>query len=75
MGGNIMFFLGIILVLYSIVVFWVALTKPQKIWNMGKIQAFITILGEFGTRLFFVVFGCAALVLGIWFMFKYWPAA
>ncbi|MBW6458030.1 MAG: hypothetical protein K0B52_02590 [FCB group bacterium] len=70
-----MFILGIILALYGIIVFWITLTKPEKIWNMGKIQAFIKILGDFGTRLFFILFGCAALVLGIWLMIKYWPAA
>jgi len=70
-----MFYLGIFLALYGIAVVWIALAKPEKIWNMGKIQAFVKILGDIGTRIFFTLFAAAALGFGIWFMIKYWPAA
>ncbi|MDZ7820865.1 MAG: hypothetical protein U5N26_03070 [Candidatus Marinimicrobia bacterium] len=70
-----MLYLGIFLVLYGIVVFWVTLAKPEKIWNMGKIQAFVKILGKTGTEIFFVIFGAAALGIGIWLLTEHWPAA
>ena len=69
-----MFYLGIGLVLYAILVFWITLAKPEKIWNMGKIQAFIKILGSVGTQIFFYIFGGAALGFGIYFLIKHWPA-
>ena len=61
-----MLYLGIFLLVYAIVVFWITLAKPAKIWNMGKIQGFIKILGDVGTRIFFAVWGFAALGIGIW---------
>ena len=70
-----MFYLGIGLVLYGILVFWITLAKPEKIWNMGKIQAFVKILGSVGTQIFFYLFGSAALGFGIWLLVEHWPAA
>lgn len=34
-----MLYLGIGLILYGLLVFWITIAKPGKIWNMGKIQA------------------------------------
>jgi len=65
-----MLYLGLGLILYAILVFWITIAKPAKIWNMGKIQGFINILGDLGTRIFFAVWGAAALGFGIYFLLK-----
>ncbi|MDH3308649.1 MAG: hypothetical protein OEO77_14180 [Acidimicrobiia bacterium] len=57
--------LGIVLILYGIAVFGIAFAKPERIWNMKKIQGFVSALTETGTVIFFVVWGIAALVIGI----------
>ncbi len=63
--------LGIFLVLYGVFVFFLTFTKkPQSIWNMGKIQAFIKVLGETGTAIFFYIFGAAAIGVGIWLLVR-----
>lgn len=65
-----MLYLGIGLILYGILVFWITIAKPGKIWNMGKIQGFVNIIGDLGTRIFFGVWGAAALGFGIYFLLK-----
>lgn len=67
---NTMALLGILAILYGIVVFIIAAKKPAKIWEMAKIQAFIKVLGDKGTVIFFYVWGTAFLGLGIWLMMK-----
>jgi hypothetical protein len=63
--------LGLFLVLYGIFVFVLTFTKkPAVIWNMGKIKAFIKVLGETGTMVFFTIFGAAALGVGIWLLVR-----
>ena len=44
--------------------------KPAAIWNMGKVQAFIKVLGLTGTTIFFLIFGGAALGVGIWLLVR-----
>ena len=68
-----MFYLGIFLIVYSLAVFWISFRKPAAIWKMGKIQGFVKILGESGTQVFFVIFGLAALGIGIWLTLANWP--
>jgi hypothetical protein len=70
-----MFYLAIFLVVYGIAVFLITAFKPTKIWNMGKIQGFVKIMGNVGTQIFFYIFGSAALGFGIWLLIKYWPVA
>ncbi|MCK5821997.1 MAG: hypothetical protein KAH17_08920 [Bacteroidales bacterium] len=65
-----MLYLGIGLIVYALLVFWITIAKPGKIWNMGKIQGFVSILGDLGTRIFFAVWGVAALGFGIYFLLK-----
>jgi len=65
-----MLYLGIGLIVYAVLVFWITIAKPGKIWNMGKIQGFIKILGDIGTRIFFAVWGLAALGIGIWLVVR-----
>lgn len=69
-----MFYLGIGLILYAVLVFWITVSKPEKLWNTGKIRGFVKILGEGGTKIFFIVIGLAALGFGIWLLIEHWPA-
>lgn len=57
--------LGSILVVYGLFVVYVALAKPGPIWNMKKIQGFVTVFKETGTVVFFMIWGLAALAGGI----------
>jgi hypothetical protein len=68
-----MLYLGIFLIVYSILVFWITIKKPAKIWSMGKIKGFTSILGDVGTQIFFAIFGLAALGVGIWLTIDNWP--
>jgi len=62
--------LGIILIIYALVVFYVAVKKPDFIWNMGKIEAFKKVLGEKGTVVFFYIWGGIAGLIGVWLMIR-----
>ena len=53
---------------YTGLVFWITFKKPEKIWGMGKVQAFVKTLGERGTEIFFYAFGVASSALGIWLL-------
>ncbi|MFC2090001.1 hypothetical protein ACFLT1_04430 [Bacteroidota bacterium] len=69
-----MLYLGIFLILYAVAVFLIAGLKPAKIWNMGKIQGFVKILGDLGTVIFFIIWGLIGLGFGIWLTIANWPA-
>lgn len=58
--------LGLLAWLYAIAVVVIALKKPEKIWNMGKIQAFVKVLGDKGTVIFFYIWAAIFVGLGIW---------
>lgn len=62
--------LGIIAILYALMVFVIAIKKPEKIWNMKKIETFKKVLGEKGTVIFFLIWGTGFTALGIWLMTK-----
>jgi hypothetical protein len=49
---------------YAAFVILVAVAKPGPIWGLGKIQAFVKLLGETGTVIFFIVWAIAAAVGG-----------
>lgn len=68
-----MFYLGIFLVLWGIMTAGISIAKAGKIWNMGKIQAFVKILGETGAQIFFIILGLAVLGIGIWLLIANWP--
>jgi hypothetical protein len=57
---------GVLAVLYAAAVVVIAITKPEKIWNMKKIEFFKKWMGEKGTEVFFYVWAVIFLVLGIW---------
>lgn len=67
---NVWALLGIFLLAYAAFVFYVALKKPPKVWDMAKIQLFRKTLGEKGTVIFFIVFGVIAAGFGIWLLIR-----
>lgn len=56
--------LAIILFVYGALVIVIAIFRPQSIWQMAKIQGFVKLMGETGTRVFFVIWAFAAFVGG-----------
>ena len=59
--------LGLLALAYAAFAVYLGATKkPEVIWNMGKVQAFVKILGEKGTVIFFYFWGVAFAALGIW---------
>lgn len=65
-GGIYMSIWGILAVLYAAAVVVIAVVKPEKIWNMKKIELFKKVLGDRGTEIFFYVWALMFLVLGVW---------
>ncbi len=57
---------GILAVIYAVAVVVIAVVKPDKIWNMKKIELFKKVLGDRGTEIFFYIWAVIFLVLGIW---------
>ncbi|HZH93362.1 MAG TPA: hypothetical protein VFD79_04605 [Tissierellaceae bacterium] len=57
---------GVLAVVYSAAVVVITVVKPEKIWNMKKIELFKKVLGEKGTEIFFYIWALIFLVLGIW---------
>ena len=62
--------LGLVLVLYAALVFFVAIKKPDSLWDMNKIRAFRSKLGDKGTVIFFLIWGAIALGFGIWLLVR-----
>jgi hypothetical protein len=56
---------GMILVAYAVLVMALAVFKPGPVWRMGKVQAFVRLLGEKGTAIFFIILALIALGIGI----------
>lgn len=67
---NTMALLGILAILYAVMVIVIAVKKPEKVWNMKKIETFKKLLGEKGTVIFFYIWGLAFVVLGVWLLMK-----
>ena len=55
---------------YTVAVFWIAIKKPVKLWDMAKIRVFRKLLGDRGTEIFFYIWGEAFAVLGVWLLAK-----
>ncbi len=60
--------LGLVLIIYGGFCLAVGIFKIPVIWNMGKIKAFVKMLGEVGTQAFLGVWGAIALGIGIWLL-------
>lgn len=61
---------GILAVAYAVAVVVIAVVKPEKIWNMKKIELFKKFLGDRGTEIFFYIWAAIFLFLGIWLFTK-----
>ncbi len=59
---------GILAILYAAMVVVIAVLKPEKIWNMKKIEMFKKLLGDKGTEIFFYIWALIFLVLGVWLL-------
>ncbi len=59
---------GILAVVYAVMVVVIAVMKPEKIWNMKKIEMFKKVLGDKGTEIFFYIWAVGFLFLGIWLL-------
>lgn len=58
--------LGILLVLYGLLCLVLGIFKaPSKLWNMGKIQGFVKVIGKIGTQIFLSIWGAVAIAGGI----------
>jgi hypothetical protein len=64
-----MLYLGIFLLVYGAFCLLLAIFKFPFLWNIGKIQGFVKLLGETGTTIFIGVWGVVALGFGIWLTF------
>jgi hypothetical protein len=56
---------GIVLIVYGVICLYVGFYKPTWLWEAGKIQSFIKLLGEKGTVILLGVVGGLSLVGGI----------
>lgn len=61
---------AIVAILYAAMVVVLAVTKPEAVWKMKKIQMFEKVLGEKGTEIFFYIWALLFLILGIWLLTK-----
>jgi len=58
--------LGLLALAYTGLTIWLTVKKPPKLWGIAKIQAFVKVLGERGTEIFFYVWAALFAALGIW---------
>jgi hypothetical protein len=61
-------FWGVLAIVYAAAVVIIAIVKPEKIWNMKKIEFFKKVLGDKGTEIFFYIWAVIFLVLGVWLL-------
>ena len=57
--------LAIILIIYGILCFLIALLRPPFIMNSKKFEILNKYLGKIGTTLLLVGFGAAAIIVGV----------
>lgn len=57
--------LAIFLILWGLATTSLGLFRPPFLWNIGKVQGFVQVIGETGTRIFMALIGLAALIGGI----------
>jgi hypothetical protein len=56
--------LAIVLWVYAIAVIVIAIFRPKAVWDLAKIQGFVKLMGDTGTRAFFVVWAIAVAIGG-----------
>ena len=60
---------GIFCLLWAAAATYIAVAKPAKIWQLGKIQGFATLLGNTGATILFLVLAAGMGVLGVYLTF------
>ena len=58
--------LGLLSLIYGAFCIYIGAKKPEKIWQMKKIQMFVKMLKEKGAVIFFIIWGLAFVGLAIW---------
>jgi hypothetical protein len=56
--------LAIFFILWGLGTAYVALKRPAKIWQLGKIQGFVQLIGDSATTILFLVMALVALAGG-----------
>lgn len=56
---------GIVLIAYAALMIALVIFKPGPVWRMGKVQAFVKVLGETGTVTFSIILALIVLGSGI----------
>ena len=56
---------AIALIIYGVLCLFIGLMKPPVIWNMGKFKVMEKMFGKTGLRVFVLVWGAIALVIGL----------
>lgn len=62
--------LSVLVVLYSVFFFVIAIVKPEVVWESKKTQRIKKVLGERGAGIFFYIWALLILALGIWLFTK-----
>ena len=57
--------LAIILILWGVIATLIAIIKPKKLWEIGKIQGFVKLMGDTATTIMILVLGVGAIVAGV----------
>lgn len=56
---------SIVLIIYGVFCLYIGLTKAPFIYNMKKLQIMEKMMGKFGLQIFLIIWGIAALLVGI----------
>jgi len=65
--------LGIVCLAYCAVTLLIVGLRPAVIWKISKIQAFVSLLGETGARVFIGVWGLIVGAPGVYLLFLHQP--
>ena len=60
---------GVFCMAWAAATTFIAVARPARIWQMGKIKGFVTLLGATGATILFLVLAAAMAALGIWLTF------
>ena len=62
---DILMIIAIALILYGLACLYIGLAKPKAIWQLGKLQGFVQLLGEKGTVIMLLVLAAGTILGGI----------
>lgn len=61
--------IGWVCLAYAALTLFIVGARPAAIWNIAKIQAFVSLMGETGARLFIGAWGLLVAVPGVYLVF------